>query len=424
MNNMKKQKNNSKLQNFLLMSYQEVEFYLTHNSFSEQQINSMQLSDFPLQERKTIQQQQRYFLNSRYQRYPDIENLQVEHSFGLSGIPLEIYWDRRDASRVQDALWVFRKELADITVNEKCCVFCSARYAGNKIMDYIPKQLSLDKKILSLSIRELSLEGLKGCLEDISAFDPVWMRLSPSIALMLVEALGTFGKSFLPSLRYIELSGEILDEQTESVIQNAFQAQIGNIYEIKGIGPIAASCTHGDMHIFPANAVVEVIRDGRSVIDEEGDIYITSLQNNAMPIIRMKTGDCGILRDMHCSGRHETAVMCLTKGRNCGFITTASGRKITSLMLRSMVEYANEEVSRCLSYIRFRQIDHESINVILGVKPAFEGWSEEVARVFCRQISDPELERMKWNFTFVNSESLATMQMEGRQFFEPKGEIG
>lgn len=420
---MEERKEDIRLRNILMQSYQEVDFYLTQNPLSEKQMNSLQLSDFPLLDRQTIQQQHRLFLNDRYRRYPNIESLLVEHSFGVSGIPLEVYWDRRDASRAQDALWTFREELADVTVNEKCCVFCTAEYAGNKIMDYMPKRLSWDKKILSFSMRELSLKRLKGCLDDISTFDPVWMCLSPSTALMLAKTMELFGRLLLPSLRYIELSGEMLDEQTESVIRNAFHVQIANVYATKEAGPVAASCAHGDMHIFSANAVVEVIRDGKPVMDEEGDIYITSLQNNAMPIIRLKTGDRGILQSTHCSFEREAPVLRLTRGRECGFIITTSGRKISALVLRSMAEYANEEVSRCLSYIRFRQNDYASMEVVLGVKPAFWGWEEEIARVFCRQISDSELERMKWNFIFVKPDSAETVQMEEKPFFEVCGEV-
>lgn len=417
-----KRKEDVRLQNILMQSYQEVDFYSTHNLLSKKQMNSLQLSDFPLLDRQTIQQQHGRFLNGRYQRYPDIESLLVQHSFGMSGVPLEVYWDRRDVSRAQAALWTFREKFAGVTADEKCCVFCTAEYAGNKIMDYMPKRLSWDKKILSISMRELSLKRLKECLDDISAFDPVWMYLSPGTALMLVEVMESFGRLFLPSLRYIELSGEMLDEQTESVIRNAFHVQVANVYATKEAGPVAVSCTHGNMHIFPENTVVEVIRDGKPVVDEEGDVYITSLQNNAMPIIRMKTGDRGILRSTHCSCGGGTSVLCLTRGRDCGFITTTSGRKISALVLRSIAEYANEEVSRCLSYIRFRQTGHASMDVVLKVKPAFEGWEEEIARVFCGQFSDSELEQMKWNFIFVKPESAET-EMEEKPFFEVCGEV-
>ena len=114
-----------------------------------------------LQTRQEIQRKHKYFLNSRYQRYPDIERLIVRRSFGLCGVPLEIYWDSRDEERSRDVLRTLRQERFGITDEEKCCVFCAAVYAGNKIMDYMPKYLSWDKKILSFFIIDLSQERMK-----------------------------------------------------------------------------------------------------------------------------------------------------------------------------------------------------------------------------------------------------------------------
>ena len=88
-----------------------------------------------------------------------------------------------------------------------------------------------------------------------------------------------------------------------------------------------------------------------------------------------------------------------------------------------MAEYANEEVSRCLSFIRFKQTGYMGMDVILGVKPAFSGWEDEIARVLYRQISDSELKQMQWNFVFVEPDSAEALQMEEQPFFEVCGEV-
>ena len=383
----------------------------------EQKKDIYELQQIPLQTRRDFQYGHRYFLASRYNRYPDIEKLVVKRSFGLSGIPLEVYWDGEDEERTQAALWKFRKEHFNITSDEKCCIFCMAEYAGNKIMDYMPAYLNRHRKTLSFPMRDLSLERMKACAGDIFTFGPIWMRLAPGMAVMLADTMAANGLLPLPGLRYIELSGETLDERTEHMIRNAFCVPISNVYATKGTGPIAASCKQRNLHIFSENVEIQVIRDGKPVVDEEGDIYLTSRQNNAMLPVRMKTGDRGILQSMPCACGQSAPVLHLTKCRNCSFITTVSGRKISALMLRSMAEYTNEEVSRCLAHIRFRQTGYDSMDVILGIKPAFTGWEREAARVLCSQIQDPELKQMKWNFLFVKPDSAAATQMEEQPFF-------
>lgn len=367
--------------------------------------------------RQEIQRKHKHFLNSRYQRYPDIERLIVKRSFGLCGVPLDIYWDSRDEERSRDVLWALRQERFGITDEEKCCIFCAAEYVGNKIMDYMPKYLSWDKKTLSFSMLDLSQERMKTCMEEILAFNPAWMRLAPSVAVMLAETMASNGLLPPPALRYIEMSGEMLDEKTERMIQDTFHVKTSNVYATKEMGPIAVSCGKGNLHIISENVEIQVIKDGKSVLDEEGDIYVTSLQNKAMPLVRMKTGDRGVLLSAPCACGQKSSALQLTGGRKCSFVLPASGRKISAQVLRSMAEYANEEISRCLAHIQFRQTANDRMDVILGVKPAFSGWGEEAARVLRSQIRDQELKQMRWKFTFVDPQTSGESEIEKEPFF-------
>lgn len=405
---------NRELQDILINAVNETEYYRDLLSVHKGHINIYGLADFPLLTQQAVQRERSRFLCGRYQRYPDIEHLLLKRSFGISGIPLEFYWDSRDDVRSQAFLWEYRKERFNITEKEKCCIFCTAEYAGNKLMHDIPKRLSRDGKHLSFSMKDLSLERLKLCLDVILEFNPTWMCIPPSVAMMLAENM--LERRLLPpsNLRYIELYGEMLDMQMEARIRDVFHVKTGNVYVTQAAGAVAASCEYGHLHVFPKNVVVEVISENKSVLDEEGDIYITSLQNTAMPLIRFKTGDCGLLQSIPCPCGQRSPVLHLTRGRKCNYITTTFGRRISSFMLRSQMEDTNEEIARCLAYIHFRQNGYGCIDAIMSVKPAFSGWEKEVIRIFQRKIQDTELEQMKWNFCFSDD----VTQMELFPFFE------
>ena len=399
------QETDEKLFEFLINAVEKIEYYSNFFSVYRKRIN-IKLSDFPFLTQQVVQRESSHFLCKKYQRYPDIENLLFKRHLGALGILMEIYWDSRDEARSQTFLWEYRKKRFHITKDEKCCVFCTAEYVGNKVMNVMPKHLSQDGKALTFSMQDLSLERLQWCWETILAFDPVWMILPPSIALMLAENVAAENQPIPISLRYMEMYGETVDMQTEKKIQNLFHVQTGNVYATQAAGPIAASCAHGNLHMFSENAVVEVIRDGKPVMDDEGDIYITSLQNTAMPLIRLKTGERGLLRSVPCACGQQSPMLHLTCGRTCDFITTPSGRKVSAFLLRSIVEYTNEEVSRCLSHIRFRQNGYDRMDVILRTKPAFSNWGQEISRVFKEKICDSQLKEIQWNFSYENSLSV------------------
>lgn len=412
------QQEDMRIGDILIHAANETEYYQKYFSACEGQKDNYELAEFPFLTRQTVQRERSRFLCSRYQRHPDIEFLLMKRSFGVSGSPMEVYWDRRDDMSSQEGLWKYRKERFHITADDKCCVFRTAEYAGNKIMDDMPKRLSRDGKVLSFTMRDVSASRLQWCLDTIIEFNPVWMSLLPSVALMMAESMEANKQSPPPGLCYIELCGEMLDAQTEKMIREAFHVQTGNVYVTEAAGAVAASCPHGHLHIFPENVFVEIIQDGSSVSNEEGDIYITSLQNTAMPLIRLDTGDRGALLDISCPCGQTAPVLHLNRGRKCSFITTASGRKVSVSVLRSLAEYTNEEVSRCLAHIQFRQVDCHHMKVVLGVKPAFSGWEKETVRVFLEKIHDPELKQMQWEFIFANPRRPVEDEVDVQPFFE------
>ena len=85
------------------------------------------------------------------------------------------------------------------------------------------------------------------------------------------------------------------------------------------------------MHVIENNVIVEVLKDGKPVLNEEGDIYITSLKNYAMPFIRYETGDRGILKTEHnCKCGNKSPVLVILSGRSSDFITLENGEKLNS----------------------------------------------------------------------------------------------
>jgi phenylacetate-CoA ligase len=62
-----------------------------------------------------------------------------------------------------------------------------------------------------------------------------------------------------------------------------------------------------------------------------GSVYVTSLTNDCMPLVRYRVGDLAILSDEKCSCGLQTRLMVDIEGRTDDTITTDDGRKIGRL---------------------------------------------------------------------------------------------
>lgn len=115
---------------------------------------------------------------------------------------------------------------------------------------------------------------------------------------------------------------EILHEYQREFIQLIFHCPVINEYGATEAGIIAYECPHHNMHLNAENLIVEIIkRDGQDAeLNEFGDIVITNLNNQIMPIIRYKIGDVGRLIPGECPCGIRLPLLDITIARDCDTI--------------------------------------------------------------------------------------------------------
>ena len=172
----------------------------------------------------------------------------------------------------------------------------------------------------------LTEKRILGIIQRHNAFKPklVWGYVNGLyvVAQYVVE----HGLELNPPGAVLSAAGTLYPHM-EELISKAFNAPVFNSYGSRELGAIAAECPekHG-LHINSHSHYVEVVNDkGERVLDEEGELIVTSLTNYAMPFIRYRTGDRGMLSREMCPCGSPQPLLKKVSGRIMEAFRNANG---------------------------------------------------------------------------------------------------
>lgn len=132
-----------------------------------------------------------------------------------------------------------------------------------------------------------------------------------SYAIRIMEMLDETGQK-LPDLKFGMFGAETFSESMRERITNALGIDVFDIYgmtETGGIGTLGMDCpAHCGIHVWEDQYITEIVdhETGKVLPDGEyGEVVVTSLTREAIPVIRFKTGDLSriISRDKCACGR-------------------------------------------------------------------------------------------------------------------------
>lgn len=171
------------------------------------------------------------------------------------------------------------------------------------------------------------LEGVEANLATLERMQPDVIYGYPSyLSLLAHAALDRTGVGIQP--RLIITNGEVLGRSVRSLLAAAFGSDVRNSYGSVEFHQIAFGCRAQSLHVLPS-VIVEV--DSETVGDDRcGDILVTSLYHQTMPLIRYRLGDRVQLRDGPCACGDPLPAIETVVGRSDDFVTLPSGRKVSA----------------------------------------------------------------------------------------------
>lgn len=186
---------------------------------------------------------------------------------------------------------------------------------------------------LYLSSYHISRSTAPYYVEALWRYRPQWITGYGSAIAALAQAalderLGTY------PVRTVIVSGDTLFPGMRESIEKFFACKCFDSYgQCEGVS-MAMECQFGRMHEIPVVGVTEILREDGTPCErgEVGEIVSTTLLNDAMPLVRYRTGDYAAWStEEHCPCGNPAPILEKLEGRVDDYLLTADGRKIGRL---------------------------------------------------------------------------------------------
>ena len=227
------------------------------------------------------------------------------------------------------------KDLQRLALNEKKSFACAGVQPG----DVVQLMTTLDKRFMAglayfLGLRELGAgvirvgNGIPELQWDtIQRLKPDTIMCVPSFILRLIQYAEEHGIDYrASSVRRIIGIGEGLREQDFSLnllgrrIKEKWDVDLFATYSSTEMGATFSECPHGcGGHVHPELIIVEIIGDNDLPVPdgEPGEIVVTTLGVEGMPLLRFRTGDIAAKITERCAcGRYSYRLTPLVGRKN------------------------------------------------------------------------------------------------------------
>lgn len=186
------------------------------------------------------------------------------------------------------------------------------------------------KRLLILSSYDLNRDNAADYAQILATYRPEFIHGFPTALEVLTRFLSDRHIAAPIRPKAIFTQSEAVYPWQRTYIEEFWQCRIFDWYGMEERSIAAAECdAHAGLHIFSDYCIVEIIKDNKPVVGEEGEIVSTRLDNLAMPLIRYKTGDIGRQLAEPCPCGRTFPLLQVTGGRDRNFLVTKQGGMIS-----------------------------------------------------------------------------------------------
>lgn len=260
----------------------------------------------------------------------NMKNVKKGKTGGTTGVPIIVYKDTNTRTFTW-ATYYRWYEWMGINYFDRSATFWGARSVTKKslknmIFDTVTCYVQNELRIDSFNLTEDKLwEAYKKLID----FKPLIIKGYLSALLVFAEFLE---RNNLIGIKPVALSSttETLLPYHRDYLTGIYKAPIYDQYGCGELSAISYECAvHKGLHISLEHMICEILDENdKSVIDVQGRLVGTDLDNFVMPFIRYENGDLSSLSSKKCSCGVNQPLMNSIDGRTIDTIVLKSGKKV------------------------------------------------------------------------------------------------
>lgn len=339
-------------------------------------------------------------LEDAYSNYPTLTKIDVRNNLDTlspSKIPTLITKKTSGGSTGQ-AVIVLKDR--NSTASQRALMYRGYRWAGIDVGDKqirfwgIPIGVTskVKYKLIDYFMNRIRLSAFSFKEEELFKYYRKIIRFDPDYFYGYTSMLYEFGQFVknknldgeLIGLKAIISTSEVLYAAQKSLLEKVFNCRVYNEYGCGEFGPVAFECEQGNMHINSENIYLEILQDGKPVKPgEPGEIVLTELNNYAMPLIRYRMGDIGIISNDKCSCGRGLPILKKITGRALDFIVGSNGGKVHGEYFNYLMEEIQDKEKAIKQFQIVQKVKGEiEFHIVKDVN-----FSDKTLRYIERQLS-------------------------------------
>ena len=331
--------------------------------------------NFPITEKESLRDNITEFLNPNYKG-----RVTIGRTSGSTGLSLTLYYNSEHESYSEAARWR-SKEWWGVEPGSPQVSIWGRPYNDRRdqLSQYVK---SYFMNSLIFSAFDIRKDSIKRIWEKIYRFKPHIIYGYPSAIYPLAVFLKENNKHADElGLKVVMTTAESIAAQQKTLIEEVFGCKAANEYGCSETGGFVYECPHGSWHIATELTFIEFLDpEGKPVgPGQTGEIFLTHLRNDYMPLIRYRVGDMGSPLSGDCPCGRGLPLMKVSVAKESEIIRLANGENYSS----EVFDYINLAVLKAYpnSILQFRIVQKNfnmfEVEIVIG-----SGRSEKGKKLF------------------------------------------